>query len=344
VLVYSDGEDPLAATMTAYALLKAGHPRVLLLDGGFEAWRGTFEVSQEYAVFAEVPWGAASPDASPAASLDDVRRVVDTDEGVLVDARPAKLYRGEGRGWRRNGHIPLALNVDWKLLVRADNEALFKTRGQIEGVLKDAGLDPKSRTIIYCGTGREATLLYLYVRGVLKWPRVTLYEGSWTEWSANSDLPVAIGEEPEVPFHADGEVLVGAQPTEALLRQLADEGVTTVINVRTGSEMASVSFDEAAIARSLGMVYVEIPLGGNEGFEPNDVEALKRALAERSKGKVVLHCAGGGRATQLWVAHLVANEGLTLDQAQERARASGMLRPSALERLLGRRTRSEVKP
>ena len=344
VLVYSDGEDPLAATMTAYALLKAGHPRVLLLDGGFEAWRGTFEVSQEYAVFAEVPWGAAPPDASPAASLDDVRRVVDTDEGVLVDARPAKLYRGEGRGWRRNGHIPLALNVDWKLLVRADNEALFKTRGQIEGVLKDAGLDPKSRTIIYCGTGREATLLYLYVRGVLKWPRVTLYEGSWTEWSANSDLPVAIGEEPEVPFHADGEVLVGAQPTEALLRQFADEGVTTVINVRTGSEMASVSFDEAAIARSLGMVYVEIPLGGNEGFEPNDVEALKRALAERSKGKVVLHCAGGGRATQLWVAHLVANEGLTLDQAQERARASGMLRPSALERLLGRRTRSEVKP
>ena len=51
VLVYSDGEDPLAATITAYALLKAGHPRVLLLDGGFEAWRGVADVTQEFGGF-----------------------------------------------------------------------------------------------------------------------------------------------------------------------------------------------------------------------------------------------------------------------------------------------------
>ncbi|MDX2115317.1 MAG: rhodanese-like domain-containing protein, partial [Planctomycetota bacterium] len=339
VLVYSDGEDPLAATMTAYALLKAGHPRVMVLDGGFESWRGNGEVTQAYAAFDVVPWTAAAPTSPIAASLADVRRVVDTDEGTLLDARPAKVYRGEGKAWPRNGHIPRAINVDWKSLMRADNEALYKPRKEIEKLLKDAGLDAQNPTVVYCGTGREATLLYLYLRGVLNWPRVTMYEGSWTEWSGDPALPIATGDEPYVPVHRDGELLMSAQPSEALLRELADDGVTTIINCRTAGEMSNVGFSEGALAKSLGIKYVEIPLGGNEGYEPSDVAALRDALAARPAGKVLMHCASGGRSVQLWIAHLTMNEGLTLEQAQDRARAAGMLRPSSIERLLGKSTR-----
>lgn len=344
VLIYSDGEDPLAATMTAYALLKAGHPRVMVLDGGFESWRGNGEVTQTYAAFTSTAWTATAPATPIAATLADVRRVVETDEGSLIDARPAKLYRGEGKAWPRNGHIPRAVNVDWKSLVRADNEALFKPRKEIEKLLKDAGLDAQTPTIVYCGTGREATLLYLYIKGVLQWPRVTMYEGSWTEWSADASLPIATGEDPYIPVYRDGDVLMSAQPTETLLRELADEGVTTIINCRTPGEMTSVGFSEAALAKALGIKYVEIPLGGNEGYEPGDVAALRDALAARPAGKVLMHCASGGRSAQLWVAHLTINEGLTLEQAQDRARAAGMLRPTSIERLLGKQTRSEPKP
>jgi thiosulfate/3-mercaptopyruvate sulfurtransferase len=348
VLVYSDGEDPLAATIAAYALLKAGHPRVLLLDGGFEAWRGVADVTQEFGLHQPSSWTAPAPSVPIAASLDDVRRMVDTDEGVLVDARPARLFRGEGKHWVRNGHIPGAVNLDWKSLVRSDNESLFKPRKEIEALLREAGLEATSPTILYCGTGREATLLYLYLKGVLQWPRVTLYEGSWTEWSANPSLPVRSGDEPYIPLSADGDVFVGGQPSESLLRELADQGVTLMINCRTAGEAASVPFAQAALAKSLGMGFVEIPLGGNEGFAPEDVAALKTALntaRESGKGgKVLLYCAGGGRATTLWLAHLVVNEGLTLEAAQERARAAGMLRRSGLERLLDQDTVLQAKP
>lgn len=344
VLIYSDGEDPLAATMTAYALLKAGHPRVMVLDGGFEAVRGNGGITQEYAAFEQKAWNGTSPTAPLAASIDDVRRMVDTDEGLLVDARPAKLYRGEGKNWARNGHIPRALNVDWKSLMRADNEALFKPRKEIEKLLKDAGLDAQAPTVVYCGTGREATLLYLYLRGVLQWQRVRLYEGSWTEWSANPALPIATGDDPYVPVYSDGDVLVSAQPSESLLRELADADVTMVINCRTAGEMANVGFNEARLVKSLGMKYIEIPLGGNEGYEPKDVEALKAAMDGHRDGKVLMHCASGGRSTQLWIAHLAMNEGMTLEQAQDRARAAGMLRPTSIERLLGKQTRSETRP
>ena len=344
VLVYSDGEDPLAATITAYALLKAGHPSVLLLDGGFDAWRGVADVTQEFSLYRPAQWTAPAPTIPIVASLDDVRRMVDTDEGALVDARPAKLFRGEGKHWVRNGHIPGAVNLDWKSLVRGDNEALFKPRKEIEELLREAGLEATSPTIVYCGTGREATLLYLYLKGVLQWPRVTLYEGSWTEWSADPSLPVRSGDEPYIPLSADGDVFVGGQPSESLLRELADQGVTLMVNCRTAGEAASVPFAQAALAKSLGMGFVEIPLGGNEGFAPEDVAALKAALESRKGGKVLLYCAGGGRAATLWLAHLVMNEGLTLEAAQERARAAGMLRRSGLERLLDRDTVLQAKP
>lgn len=340
VLVYSDGDDPLAATMAAYALVKAGHPRVMVLDGGFEAWRGSMPVSQEYASYEVTPWaGTAAEGVS--ASLDDARRTSEFDEGVLIDARPPRLFRGEGKVWPRNGHIPGAVNVDWTQLVRADNQAMLRPRAEIEKLLKDAGLDARRDTIVYCGTGREATLLAAYLKGVLEWPRVRLYEGSWTEWSARSELPVEIGDAPGATLHADGDVFIGGQPTAEQVRELADRGVTMIINCRTATE--TTPFSGAALAKRLGLAYVEIPLGGDEGYEPADVDALGAALASRS-GKVLLHCASGGRSAQLWIAHLVKHEGMTLEAAQQRAREAGVIRDSALERLTGRSTQMRFAP
>lgn len=340
VLVYSDAEDPLAATMTAYALLKAGHPDVLLLDGGFEAWRGNNPATQTYAAFATTPW-TAQPDTTHAADLARVKEMSDTNEGALIDARPAKLYRGEGKPWPRNGHIPHAVSLDWKQLVRADNETLFKPRKEIETLLKDAGLSSNMPTVVYCGTGREATLLYLYLRGILEWPNVKLYEGSWTQWSADPSLPVSIGDAPEVFSATDNTVTVSGQPTEQMLRGLADDGYTLIINCRTPSEMASVGFNEPSLTKRLGMTYIEIPLGGNEGYEPADVTKLSETLKAHAGAKTLLHCASGGRSAQLYIAHLATSEGLTIAQAQDRARASGMLTPTTLERLLDTKLESQ---
>ncbi len=336
-LVYSDGDDPLAATMTAYCLLKAGHPRVMTLDGGFEAWRGNHATTQAYTAFDVTPWQGVSCAPLMVASLADTRRASEEYMGSLVDARPAKVYRGEGKGWVRNGHIPRALNVDWTALMRPDNGALFKPRKEIEKLLADAGLRKEDTTIVYCGTGREATLLYLYMRCVLEWPRVKLYEGSWTEWSSRPELAVATGDEPDhVRVYTDGDMMICAQPTEDLLREMADQGVALVINCRTAREMTTAGFGEAGLVKKLGMKYVEIPMGGSEGYEPEQVAALDRILAEHGgNGKTLMHCASGGRSTQLWIAHLVRKEGLTVEQAEARARAAGMLRASTLERLMG---------
>src|SRR4249920_2748826 len=59
------------------------------------------------------------------------------------------------------------------------------------------------------------------------------------------------------------DMFIGGQPTEKALRELRAKGVTTLVNLRMPEEMAKVGFDEAALAKELGMRYVHIPMSGS---------------------------------------------------------------------------------
>jgi thiosulfate/3-mercaptopyruvate sulfurtransferase len=334
-VVYADHDDPLRASLVAYALLKAGHTQVRILDGGFVAWHGSHPVTQEHTNVVPTTW-AATPNTGLSAALADIKAAIDTGEAQLIDARPPKLFRGETRAWQRNGHIPGATNLDWHTLVSADNESLLKSPAELKKAIDAAALEPTNETIVYCGTGREATLLFLHLKHTAKWPRVRLYEGSWTEYAAHADLPVATGNADDIEVHSDGEMSTSGQPSLATLQQLADRGVTLVINCRTPGEKKSVDFSESASAAALGMKYEEIPLGGTDGYDPADVEKLHTLLTAHGDTKSVhMHCAGGPRASTLWAAYLVKHRGLTPQDAMKRVRDAGMLRPTSFERLVG---------
>src|SRR6186713_144446 len=58
------------------------------------------------------------------------------------------------------------------------------------------------------------------------------------------------------------DMFIGGQPTEKALRDLRAKGVTTIVNLRMPEEMTRVGFDEAVLARDLGMRYVHIPMNG----------------------------------------------------------------------------------
>src|SRR4026207_1772994 len=56
------------------------------------------------------------------------------------------------------------------------------------------------------------------------------------------------------------DMFIGGQPTETALRELRAKGVTTLVNLRMPEEMAQVGFDEAALAKELGLNYGPIPV------------------------------------------------------------------------------------
>ncbi len=121
-----------------------------------------------------------------------------------------------------------------------------------------------------------------------------------------------------------GSVYVAGQPSEQALRDMAAKGVKTVISVRTVAEMnnrAQVPYDEAALAKELGMTFVNVPMGGPTS--PYTPEALDQVIAaiKASDGEVLLHCTVGWRASHVWAAYLVKEKGLSYEEAIRQAEA-----------------------
>lgn len=148
-------------------------------------------------------------------------------------------------------------------------------------------------------------------------------------------------------IYRDGRVYIGGQPDQDALRSLPGHEITAVINLRTAKEMgdtARVDFDEVALVDSLGLAYIEIPLGGKDNpYTPAAVDSFAAALDQHT-GPVLLHCASGGRASHLWAAYLVRHRGWDVSTAYARGEAIG-IRPSAFSRLLDREMKVvEEKP
>ena len=136
----------------------------------------------------------------------------------------------------------------------------------------------------------------------------------------------------------DGRVYIGGQPSQAALAAFRELGVTAVVNLRTPAETEDrqrVPYDEAAAVAGLGMKYISIPLGGAEHpYTPQAVDGLAKALADHP-GPVLLHCTIGWRASYLWVAYLIREQGVALPDALARGEAIAIT-PDPLEGLLGR--------
>src|SRR3982074_2179653 len=77
------------------------------------------------------------------------------------------------------------------------------------------------------------------------------------------------------------DMFIGGQPTEKALRELRAKGVTTLVNLRMPEEMAQVGFDEAALARELGIKYVQIPMRGSaeNPYGPKELDTFTAAMA-----------------------------------------------------------------
>jgi uncharacterized protein (TIGR01244 family) len=122
------------------------------------------------------------------------------------------------------------------------------------------------------------------------------------------------------------DMFIGGQPTEKALRDLRARGVTTVVNLRMPEEMERVGFDEAALAKELGMRYVHIPMRGTPAnpYGPKELDTFAAAMAS-ADGKVLLHCTVAWRASHLWAAYLIRERKMPVATALSQARMINLM-------------------
>lgn len=187
--------DGLEQTMVAYSLVRFGHNMVYILDGGLDKWKDEGNVlAKEFPQVEESDF-AVSIHREYYVEYEEFKLMKDQDDVVVLDARPPDVYEGQGP-WMKPGHIPGAVNVPWASLMNERNKRLLKPDSDITSIVEGKGATPDKTIICSCGTGREATNEFLLFRWYLQYPKVRIYEGSFTEWSSYPENPTVTGKNP----------------------------------------------------------------------------------------------------------------------------------------------------
>lgn len=188
VLVYGDNFDGSVAR-AAWALAFAGVEHLSVLAG-------QLALADDLPLTREAPAFAAQPFAFEArrallATADDIAATLGNAATKIVDSRELDDYLGEKRGAKpgapRAGHIPGALHWDNRQELNASGaletpEALAERFGAL-GLARDEAI------VVYCGGGPRASRTWLALQRA-GYSRASVYQSSWSEWSARADLPV----------------------------------------------------------------------------------------------------------------------------------------------------------
>jgi thiosulfate/3-mercaptopyruvate sulfurtransferase len=184
-----------------YVLLRyLGYPKIKILHGGYVAWTAA---GMPTSTAVPTPKAKSFPlDPSAAGILVDLQNM----KAAVADPNIVKLDTRDVDEWiadssspygkdfcPRKGRIPGAVWLEWyRMMKPTPNGPMFKSRDEILAECATVGVTPATPVVLYCFKGARAsnTLVALKEAGI---ENVTLYFGSWNEWSRDPSLPIETG-------------------------------------------------------------------------------------------------------------------------------------------------------
>jgi thiosulfate/3-mercaptopyruvate sulfurtransferase len=193
IVLYGTGPTIVARLFMTLDWLGLG-ARTSILDGGLPRWREERRAvaHDEPAVTRGILTVAQRKVVVDAAWVNANRARSDV---AIVDARDRRFYLGDHEPQmhaERPGRIPGAHSVPFSSLMT--EPGVFKDRTALAAAFREAGVEPGRTVVTYCHLGQQGSLVYFVARYLGFDAR--LYDGSYEDWSARSELPIVRGPSP----------------------------------------------------------------------------------------------------------------------------------------------------
>lgn len=204
LLVLYDGKGGSDAMRLWFLLYSYGHRKMKVLNGGWLKWNQAnlkstsgSEQSRDQTTFRfEV-----NQTENTMCSKSDVQQALTDPNTIIVDTRSDDEYSGKRQkvGASRHGRIPTSIHWDWGNAVNFESDYTLKSTKDLAYMLDSCHISAEKNIIVYCHTGVRSSHTYFVLTELLGYPHVSNYDGSWSEWSYWSELPVTADfEVPEI--------------------------------------------------------------------------------------------------------------------------------------------------
>lgn len=194
IVIYfsKDWLSPTARIFMTLDYLGLGN-QTSILDGGLPAWRSEGKPVTTEVVTPKKGTLNPKPRTNLVVDAKWVKENLSTPNVKILDARAPQFYSGADKGrMPRGGRIPGARSIPFSSLVEEGSNK-FKSASALRELFNAADVKSSSKVATYCHIGQQASLLYFAAR-YLGYD-AHLYDGSFEEWSNQTDLPVETGPE-----------------------------------------------------------------------------------------------------------------------------------------------------
>jgi len=193
----------IGAIRCAFIMMYAGVKDVRILNGGFQSWQDAgFATSTEDVPRIPVSNFGINIPANPQLAVDvpEAKEMIRSQDADLVCVRSYPEYMGEVSGYNYiepKGRIPGAVFANcgsdaYHMENYRHVDHTIREFQEVAEIWKNSGITPDKHLAFYCGTGWRGSEAWINA-WLMGWPRVSVFDGGWFEWSSDPENPFETG-------------------------------------------------------------------------------------------------------------------------------------------------------
>ncbi len=192
IVVY-DGAGIRSAARAWWMIRLFGHQDVSILDGGLPKWQREGRPISDLPNKPSERHFTSRINSMMLKDKTQIRKNIETGKEQVLDARSQGRFEGsepEPREGLRGGRIPSSFNLPFNQLLTEDGTLVSAQK--LTKLFDEAGIDRSKPVITTCGSGITACVLAFGLH-MIGHQRVSVYDGSWTEWGLDEAMPLSTG-------------------------------------------------------------------------------------------------------------------------------------------------------